>query len=96
MHEGFILKSDNFKKYIDKFNDQDEELYAHIPNKDAWSFLQPNIPLLDIDEPNIERTWYFRWWTYRKHVKKTTDGYVITEFLPSDSRLFNLSIDTII
>ena len=78
-------KSDNFKKYIDKFNDQDEELYAHIPNKDAWSFLQPNIPLLEISEPNIERTWYFRWWTYRKHVKKTNDGFVITEFLPSVS-----------
>ncbi len=25
---------------------------------------------------------YFRWWTFRKHLKRTPDGFVITEFLP--------------
>src|SRR5690606_41087738 len=25
---------------------------------------------------------YFRWWTYRKHLKRTPEGYIITEFLP--------------
>ncbi|MCY3023315.1 MAG: hypothetical protein NTW87_30420, partial [Planctomycetota bacterium] len=28
---------------------------------------------------------YFRWWTYRKHIKQTPDGFVITEFLPKVS-----------
>ena len=82
MYEGLILTSEKFKHYIQKFNEKDEELYAHIPNSKAWDFLQRNIPLFEIDEPLIEITWYFRWWTYRKHVKKTPDGYVITEFLP--------------
>lgn len=31
----------------------------------------------------IQRTWYFRWWTYRKHIKQTPDGFIITEFLPA-------------
>ena len=26
--------------------------------------------------------YYFRWWAFRKHIKKTPQGFVITEFLP--------------
>lgn len=29
--------------------------------------------------------YYFRWWTFRKHIKQTPDGFVITEFLPDVS-----------
>src|SRR5262249_10970554 len=25
--------------------------------------------------------YYFRWWTYRKHIKETPAGFVVTEFL---------------
>lgn len=31
---------------------------------------------------NIEEIYYFRWWTFRKHLKKTPDGFIVTEFLP--------------
>lgn len=34
-------------------------------------------------DAELEKTYYFRWWTFRKHVKKTPAGYVITEFLPN-------------
>ncbi len=78
-----VLKAETFKHYIDSFNANDRELYpSYIPNADAWSFLQNNIPLLDCPDKDIESTYYFRWWTYRKHIKKTSDGFVITEFLP--------------
>jgi len=81
--ENFILKSDDYKGYIDKFNASDNEIYKeYIPNDSAWSFLKGNIPLLDCPDKNIENTYYFRWWTYRKHIKKTPDGFIITEFLP--------------
>ena len=73
------------QQYVTQFNADDEELYANIPNKDAFGFLEKNIPLFECPDPNFERTYYFRWWTYRKHVKKTVDGYVITEFLPKVS-----------
>jgi hypothetical protein len=82
MQEGFIIKSADYRHYIMNFNETDDELVTNIPNKDAWTFLQQNMPLLDISEKQIELIWYFRWWTYRKHIKKTPDGYVITEFLP--------------
>lgn len=80
-----ILGTEKLRTYVEQFNADDEELYAHIPNTDAFAFLEENIPLFECPDRNFERTYYFRWWTYRKHVKKTPDGYVITEFLPEVS-----------
>ena len=77
-----VLKADAFKHYIDKFNADDEELYVNNPNALAWEFIVKNAPLLECPDKDIERTYYFRWWTYRKHIKLTPDGFVITEFLP--------------
>ena len=78
-----LLSPENFSQYIDDFNAQDEELYINaIPNHGAWEFLSSNIPLFDCPDKELEKTYYFRWWTFRKHIKNTPDGYVITEFLP--------------
>jgi hypothetical protein len=78
-----VLKTADYKHYIDRFNQNDTEYYQNfISNNDSWAFLSQQIPLLDCPDKDIERTYYFRWWTYRKHIKKTPEGYVITEFLP--------------
>lgn len=78
-----VLKPEAFKHYIDQFNADDEELYPqYIPNAKTWEFLKNNIPLFECPDKDIERTYYFRWWTYRKHIKQTPDGFIITEFLP--------------
>lgn len=74
---------DKFSQYIDKFNDDDEELYINeYPNHKAKEFLAKNIPLFDCPDESINGTYYFRWWTFRKHIVKSPKGYVITEFLP--------------
>lgn len=78
-----VLNFVDFTHYIDEFNEGDNELYAqHVPNKESSEFLEYNVPLLDIPDKELERIYYFRWWTYRKHIKSTPDGFVITEFLP--------------
>ena len=78
-----VLKAGSFQHYIDDFNQHDEELYRQlVPNSAAWAFLQENIPFLDCPDKEIEQIYYFRWWTFRKHVKQTPEGFVITEFLP--------------
>ncbi len=78
-----MLTADSFKHYIDTFNANDDELYVqHVPNRQAWDFLKDNVPLFECPDAVVERTYYFRWWTYRKHLKQTPDGFVITEFLP--------------
>jgi hypothetical protein len=78
-----VLKAESFKHYVDTFNENDEELYIqYVPNEKAWEFLKVNVPLFECPDKALERTYYFRWWTYRKHIKLTPDGFVITEFLP--------------
>lgn len=79
-----ILQPESFRAYIEQFNADDEEHYANaFPNAAAWDFLRDNIPLFTCPDPVLERTYYFRWWTYRKHLKQTPDGWVVTEFLPN-------------
>lgn len=75
---------DVLKKYVDFFNQHDNELYKNeIDNDHALAWLQEEIPTFECPDKELEKTYYFRWWTYRKHLKKTEDGYVITEFLPT-------------
>ncbi len=78
-----VLTTDQLARYVDTFNSTDEPLYANIPNADAAALLRDNIPLFECPDKDFERTYFFRWWTFRKHMKKTPDGYVITEFLPN-------------
>ncbi|MCK5442957.1 MAG: hypothetical protein KAJ23_13795 [Maribacter sp.] len=79
-----LLDQNRYRTYIDTFNQNDNELYKqYISNDSAWNFLKENIPFVDLPDKGIEETYYFRWWTFRKHIKKTTDGFVITEFLPA-------------
>ncbi|MBL7133499.1 MAG: hypothetical protein ISS78_05325, partial [Phycisphaerae bacterium] len=78
-----VLNTDALERYVDKFNrDYKQRHVNHIPNDSAKAFLKQNIPLLDCPDKNIHEVYYFRWWTYRKHIKKTPDGFVVTEFLP--------------
>lgn len=75
---------DTLIQYISCFNETDDELHSQlIPNQDAAAFLAENIPLLDCPDKELERIYYFRWWVYRKHIKATDEGHIITEFLPN-------------
>ena len=78
-----VLTAAAFKHHIEKFNAEDAQLYTNAyPNAKAWDFLAANIPLFDCPDKGLEQTYYFRWWTYRKHLSETPDGWVVTEFLP--------------
>jgi predicted GH43/DUF377 family glycosyl hydrolase len=78
-----ILGPETLRRYVEKFNKNDQELYPqHIPNSAAGAFLEDQVPRLDCPDAEIEESYYFRWWTYRKHIRQTPDGFVITEFLP--------------
>ena len=75
---------DILQKYVERFCANDEELYKNlIDNAHAYEWLQGEIPLFECPDVTIEETYYFRYWTYRKHLKKTEEQkYIITEFLP--------------
>ncbi|MBE3070218.1 MAG: hypothetical protein IMZ66_08265, partial [Planctomycetes bacterium] len=78
-----VLGPDALKRYVEAFNAGDRELYVqHVPNAAAWQFLKDNVPRFECPDKDLEEVYHFRWWTYRKHVKQTPDGFIITEFLP--------------
>jgi predicted GH43/DUF377 family glycosyl hydrolase len=78
-----ILEPKSFEHYITRFNEDDKDQTSlSIPNGAAWSFLEQNIPWFDCPDKQFEETYYYRWWCYRKHLTKTPDGWVVTEFLP--------------
>lgn len=70
------------KGYIEKFNANDFENYTpQIENEQAYDFLADRIPFLHCPDQAIEETYYFRFWTLRKHIKKLESGkYVFSEF----------------
>jgi len=79
-----VLKPETFRHYAEDFARNDGELYKNaFPNALAWDFLKDNIPLLDCPDEDIQTAYYFRWWTYRKHIKQTPAGYIVDEFLPN-------------
>ena len=81
---GLALSAGTLRDYVAAFNAEDEELYTNaVCNAQAADFLERNVPTFTCPDMDIERTYYFRWWTYRKHLKQTSDGWVVTEFLPN-------------
>ena len=77
-----VLKFDNYAHYVDNFNTmEDENIVTDIPNSASAEWMSRNIPLFDCPQKNMEEMFYYRWWTLRKHIKRTPVGYGMTEFL---------------
>lgn len=78
-----ILKFDALRDYVDSFTDTDHTHFGQaISNEAAADWMADNVPLFECPDKDMEEIYHFRWWTFRKHIKKTPDGFVITEFLP--------------
>jgi hypothetical protein len=77
-----FLKADSYRHYVDYFNSmEDENIVQAIPNAYSWDWMKANIPLFECPEPSFEQMYYYRWWTLRKHIELTDEGYAMTEFL---------------
>lgn len=77
-----VLKYDDYAHYADNFNTmEDENIVTDIPNSASSEWMSRNIPLFDCPQKNMEEMFYYRWWTLRKHIKRTPVGYGMTEFL---------------
>lgn len=77
-----VLKPEVFAPYVARFNAmEDENITNTIPNAVARDWMQKEIPLFQCPDREVEEMYYFRWWSFRKHLVQTTNGWVITEFL---------------
>ena len=71
------------KSYVANFNLADTETVTNaISNAAASDFLLSNVPLFECSDKDIERTYYFRWWIFRKHLRHGTGHWTVSEFLP--------------
>ena len=58
---GLIINTSVLHGYIEKFNQNDNELYTgYIANNSVEEFLSKNIPLFECPDKQIEETYYFR------------------------------------
>jgi len=77
-----VLKPDAFAHYVDRFNTmEDENVTNSVSNAGAWNWLKQEIPFFECPDREVEELYYFRWWSFRKHLEQTPTGYVFTEFL---------------
>ena len=77
-----LLEPDAFRPYVDEFSrTYREEVVNSIPDAQAWDWMKYNIPLFSCPDREIEQLYYYRWWAYRKHIKETPAGFLVTEFL---------------
>ncbi len=77
-----VLHYDDYAHYADYFNGmEDENIVTTIPNAQSSAWMRDNIPLFDCPQENFREMYYYRWWTLRKHIKRTPVGYGMTEFL---------------
>jgi len=76
------LSTDNLDRCVARFNSLDTASDSlTIPNEAAAAWLGGNVPRFACPDPQLEETYYFRWWTFRKHLRQTPQCFVITEFL---------------
>jgi hypothetical protein len=77
-----VLKPAAFAHHLERFNAmEDENVTNFVANAQSWDWLQQNIPLFECPDREVEEMYYFRWWSFRKHLVQTTNGFVFTEFL---------------
>lgn len=77
-----VLRADDYRHFVDRFNAmEDENIAQAVPNAEAWAWMKRNIPLFDTPDRDFAELFYYRWWTLRKHLRKTPEGWAMTEFL---------------
>jgi hypothetical protein len=77
-----ILDPESFKHHVDYFNTMEpEDIVNMVPNSRSWQWMKDNIPFFTCPDQNVEQIYYFRWWTYRKHLVETPVGIILTEFI---------------
>jgi hypothetical protein len=77
-----VLNPVTFSNYVANFNSmEDENVTNFISNANSWNWMQKEIPFFECPDKEVEEMYYFRWWSFRKHIAQTPEGFIITEFL---------------
>jgi hypothetical protein len=75
-----VLHAPDYHHYFSDFVHDEREMLGSAPPL-PWEWFVANIPWLDIPDKEIERIYYFRWYSFQKHIVPGPNGYLISEFL---------------
>ena len=79
---NYVLTPSSLRAAVHYFNSIDTETVKnYITNDQAADWLAANVPLFECPDSLLQEIYYYRWWTFRKHLKQTPDGFVFTEFI---------------
>jgi len=77
-----IIGNEKLNKYVTYFNSIDDEAVKnYIPNAEAFNWLADQAPVFECPDSVLEQNYYYRWWTFRKHLVKSPEGFIFTEFI---------------
>lgn len=79
-----LLNPESYRATFDRFVADEQEMLGSAPEL-PWNWFVANIPWLDTPDPEINEIYYFRWYSFQKHIRHVPDGYLISEFLDSVS-----------
>ena len=70
---------------VARFNAMENEPVINlVSNAESGAWLRAAIPLFECPDAAVEEIYYFRWWAFRKHLRRGLDTggrYVFTEFI---------------
>jgi hypothetical protein len=75
-----LLEPATFRHYFVQFS-RDEKAMLGSSGPLPWEWFEQNIPWLEVPDKDLEEIYYFRWYSFQKHIKRTPDGFIIDEFL---------------
>jgi hypothetical protein len=86
-HSGpAVLEPNRFAHYVEQFKQEETRatgaVYSGLSGEQAWPWMLREIPWFESSDHGVEETYYFRWYAWHKHLVKTPNGFVITEWLP--------------
>ncbi|WP_257668612.1 MGH1-like glycoside hydrolase domain-containing protein [Parapedobacter tibetensis] len=78
----YILNVEILQSHVESFNVDDAEHVVNlISNDQSLDWLASNIPLFECPDDKLTEVYYYRWWSFRKHLKETPQGFIFTEFI---------------
>jgi hypothetical protein len=75
-----LLDPESFHPYFTRFVAEEHAFLNDQPSL-KWEWFLRNIPWLDVPDKTLEEIYYFRWYSFEKHIRRTPAGLVIDEFL---------------
>jgi hypothetical protein len=78
----YVLDPSGFSSYVAHFNAmEDENVTNYVSNAGSWNWLEKEVPFFQCPDREVEEMYYFRWWSFRKHLEETNNNFVFSEFL---------------